>query len=332
MPDIQAAIQEISPEAQYDENAKMLLAQKPFLANILIRTVKEFEGMNPAEVEKLIEGEPSVGRTPVEPGFTNEKTENGASLITGMNTENKVRNEGVVYFDIIFYVRIKDGISKVIINLEMQKDEPSSYDVEMRGIFYAAREISSQLGREFKNQKYNDISSVYSIWILMNTPSDQMAKIHLTKEDVIGQSRWKETYDVLNVVIIRLKKSLSEENGSELHRLLGALFIPEVSLQEREDIIQKEFGIEIKGDRKEMLHDMCNLGQGILEQGLEQGLVQGLEQGLEQGLVQGREKEIFDSVQEGDYSVERGAQKLCLSVREFEKKMEAAGYKVPEPV
>ncbi len=324
MPDIQATMREISPEEQYDENAKMLLAQKPFLANILIRAVKEFEGMNPAEVENLIEGEPSVGRTPAEPGFTNEKTEDGVSVITGMNTENKVRNEGVVYFDIIFYVRTKDGISKVIINIEAQKDEPSGYDVEMRGIFYAAREISSQLGREFKSRKYNDISTVYSIWILMNTSSDRMAKIHLTKEDVVGQSRWKEKYDVLNVVIIRLKKSLSKEKGSELHRLLGALFIPEVPLQEREDIIQKEFGIEIKGNRKEMLHDMCNLGQGILEFGLEQG--------LEQGLVQGREKEIFDSVQEGDYSVERGAQKLCLSVREFEKRMEAAGYRTPDPL
>ncbi len=35
----------------------------------------------------------------------------------------------------------------------------------------------------------------------MNTSSDRMAKIHLTKEDVVGQSRWKEKYDVLNVVI-----------------------------------------------------------------------------------------------------------------------------------
>lgn len=42
-----------------------------------------------------------------------------------------------------------------------------------------------------------------------------------------------------------------------------------------------------------------------------------------------RSEEIFSSVEEGDYSVERGAEKLKLSVDEFIKKMEEAGYKVP---
>ena len=35
------------------------------------------------------------------------------------------------------------------------------------------------------------------------------------------------------------------------------------------------------------------------------------------------------SVQEGDYGVVRGAQKLNLSVEEFEKEMSAAGYQIP---
>lgn len=81
---------------------------------------------------------------------------------------------------------------------------------------------------------------------------------------------------------------------------------------------------------------MCNLSQGIKEQALEQGLEQGrelgLEQGREQGLEQGRELEVFASVQEGDYGVARGAQKLKLSVEEFKKKMIAAGYRIPSEV
>ena len=43
----------------------------------------------------------------------------------------------------------------------------------------------------------------------------------------------------------------------------------------------------------------------------------------------GRLSEIFDSVQSEDYSVERGAQKANMSVPEFEKAMESAGYKIP---
>ena len=46
-------------------------------------------------------------------------------------------------------------------------------------------------------------------------------------------------------------------------------------------------------------------------------------------LAKGRKKEVFMSVQEGDYGVVRGAQKLDLSVEEFEKEMSAAGYQIP---
>ena len=44
----------------------------------------------------------------------------------------------------------------------------------------------------------------------------------------------------------------------------------------------------------------------------------------------GRWEEVFSSVQACDYDIARGAQKLNLSVEEFEKKMVAAGYRVPK--
>lgn len=105
MADKKAIIDETQFEAQYDAEAKLLLAQKPFLANILVRTVKDYMGLNPCDVEKLIEGEPYISTIPVEPGFTN------SVQIKGMNSENKVRNEGVAYFDILFYVRTSDGLA-----------------------------------------------------------------------------------------------------------------------------------------------------------------------------------------------------------------------------
>lgn len=85
---------------------------------------------------------------------------------------------------------------------------------------------------------------------------------------------------------------------------------------------------------------MSGLGEAIMEQamqrgleqglqqgrelGLQQGREQGLQQGRELGLQQGRELEIVISVKEGDYSPERGAEKLGCSLEEFKKKMELA--------
>lgn len=51
--------------------------------------------------------------------------------------------------------------------------------------------------------------------------------------------------------------------------------------------------------------------------------------GRRDGLSQGRLIEIFSSVQEGDYSISRGAQKAKMSIEHFEKAMTEAGYKIP---
>ena len=59
---------------------------------------------------------------------------------------------------------------------------------------------------------------------------------------------------------------------------------------------------------------------------------EGREEGLAEGRTEGRMAEIFSSVQEGDYRIQRGAQKAGMSVEAFEKAMTDAGYKIPVPM
>lgn len=73
MADKKAIIDETQFEAQYDAEAKLLLAQKPFLANILVRTVKDYMGLNPCDARIVItHGGPAsfimplqVGKVPI---------------------------------------------------------------------------------------------------------------------------------------------------------------------------------------------------------------------------------------------------------------------------
>ena len=48
---------------------------------------------------------------------------------------------------------------------------------------------------------------------------------------------------------------------------------------------------------------------------------EGHTEGLKQGIEQGRLQEIFMSVQEGDYSIERGAKKAGMSLEQFQAAM-----------
>ena len=274
--ELKNAVMATDRDAQYDNSAKRLIAHKIVLAWILIRTVEEFKGMEPLEVAALIEGIPYISAVPVEPGLTNAvRFKNGKRLV-GFNTENQELNEGLVRFDIVFYVRMKDGLSQIIINVEAQKDEPGEYEILNRAVFYVSRLISSQKERDFENSSYDDIKCVYSIWICMNMEENTMSHIHLTKEDLIGSYEWKGNLDLLNIIMIGLAKELPEHDETyELHRLLGALLSRELTVDEKLDIIGKEYDIPLEENFRKDMSTMCNLSQGVKEEGIAIGRAEG---------------------------------------------------------
>ena len=275
-------------DAQYDNSAKRLIAHKIVLAWILIKTVEEFKGMDPLEVAALIEGIPYISTVPVEPGLTNAVHFQNGKRIVGFNTENQELNEGLVRFDIVFYVRMKDGLSQIIINVEAQKDEPSDYKILNRAVFYVSRLISSQKERDFENSSYDDIKCVYSIWICMNMEENTMSHIHLTKEDMIGSYEWKGNLDLLNIIMIGLAKELPEHDETyELHRLLGALLSRELTVDEKLDIIGNEYDIPLEENFRKDMSTMCNLSQGVKEEGIAIGRREGLEEGRREGYAEG---------------------------------------------
>ena len=269
--EIANAVNAAGDKAQYDTRVKRLLAQKSILAHILVKTVDEFKGMKPEDVVKYIEGEPSISVVPVEPGLANmEKTDAAGQRIVGLNTENAEINEGLVRFDIIFYVRMKNGLSQIIVNIEAQKDEPTEYKILNRAIFYVSRLISSQKERDFVNTNYDDIKQVFSIWICMNMDDNSLSHIHLTKDEMLKPCNWKGNLDLLNIVLIGITNEIPEHDEKyEMHRLIGALLSSELKEQEKLDIIEHEYNIPISQEFREDVRIMCNLSTGIEEKATE---------------------------------------------------------------
>ena len=266
--EIKNAVNIAGDKAQYDENAKRLLGNKSILAHILTSTVEEFRGMNPVDVEGYIEGEPCISSVPIEPGLTNIKQ--GGKRLAGLNSESVDVNEGVVRFDIVFYVRLKDGVSQIIINIEAQKDAPSGYSILNRGIFYACRLISSQKERDFVNTNYDDIKCVYTIWICMNMPENSLDYYQLANRKVLGSRTWEGKQDMINIVLIGLAKDLPiHDEKYELHRLLVALMSKQLTTSEKINIIEKEYKIQVNDTLRKDVSVMCNLSQGIVDETLE---------------------------------------------------------------
>lgn len=286
------------------------MSEKIVLAYILVKVIDEFRGMKPQEVVQYIEGDVLINKVPVDPEFTNNRTKSrekadteaeGADLsdelnfsqvevissqgtrVAGLNTVYQELNEGINIFDIIFYVRIKNGIARIIINIEIQKDEPTKYHILNRIVFYVSRMISSEKQRDFVHSNYNDMKEVYSIWLCTGEKENTLNYIRLSDEKLIGSKKWKGNLNLFNAVIIGLSDELPEYDETyDLHRLLGVILSDCLTYRERVEIIEKDYELELPDKLKEEVKTMYSLGAEIRRKAEREGESRGRVEGREQ--------------------------------------------------
>lgn len=155
---------------QYDARCKKVLSNKYVLSWIMQGTMEEYFNLSRDIIYQCIEKEPDIGNLCVEYGKgANEKVKEYSTRekIEGLNTEDIDAVEGEITYDIRFaaFVPKDKGRSKILVDVEAQKDFYPGYPVISRGIYYGARMLSSQNGIEFDVPDYGDIKKVYSIWI-----------------------------------------------------------------------------------------------------------------------------------------------------------------------
>lgn len=226
--------------AQYDTHAKRLLSARPVLARILQKTVEECALFTVEQIMAQLDPDIHISSEPVDPGM--ERT-----WIAGDDTRNRLSEEGTVTYDIRFHMHLPaengQGCGKrLLFDLEAQKEYYVKYRLITRGIYYAARMLSAQKNREFTGSEYSNLKKVYSIWICMNEEKDPGER-------------------------------------SSLYRLLNTLLSFSLTPEEKEHILEKEYGISMEMKIRKELEAMCNLSEAIEERGVERGMRQGLERG-----------------------------------------------------
>ena len=162
-------------------------------------------------------------------------------------------------------------LASILVNIEAQKDELSSYYIQNRAVFYACRMVSSQKERDFTGMNYNDIKKVYTIWICMNQKENSLNYLHLTNEKLMGKTAIEKAGDLIHIILLGLAKNLppyTEEN--KLHRLLGALFTNELTADEKISIIESEYNIEAKNELRKDVRKVSGLGESLVESAAEE--------------------------------------------------------------
>ena len=191
-------IQKVSGErAKLDQKIKEFLSNKIILAWILKYTVQEFFEFEITEIRDMIEGEIEISSVPLESGSPRLLLQKGKEIITGLPSEDRVENEGVVYYDIRFFVKYpkEDKLIKMIINLEAQ-NEFRKYIVK-RGFVYCARMISSQIRKKFSPPHYEQVKKMLSTALSGNLSAEDKISM-LESEYNMGMASEKEVNDMCN--------------------------------------------------------------------------------------------------------------------------------------
>ena len=68
----------------------------------------------------------------------------------------------------------------------------------------------------------------------------------------------------------------AREENYELHRFLGTIFSQKLAVEEKLHIMKTEYDISEEEDFRKDVNEMCNLGEGIMEEGIAIGETRGI--------------------------------------------------------
>lgn len=194
------AVYDTRYKAKLDAAAKRLIASKPIIAYILKHCVAEVEGYSQKEIELMIDQVHTAG-VPLATGSSND-------MITGEPQESTITGEGRLTFDILTALTFPDG-RDITIDLELQGKSDEVSVNEVRGMYYNARQLSMQLGRNNANYLYRHPQKVYSIWILLNASqkdANTISEIYPKMRDLGGHYEGHPKIDIQSEILIRMAK------------------------------------------------------------------------------------------------------------------------------
>ena len=265
--------------AKYDSAAKAVWRNREILAPLLRFCVSELKDEPVESVMRLIDADSIREDAPVS---------DLPAQIVERATELHSTTEKPVTFDLHFMVKnpklsTKSLLVRIHIILEFQnKFRPAlkdgkAYAVEERGVYYLARELSSQLGRITENTNYSDLEKVVSIWIVSeDIPKglqSTVSRYYIEKEDIVGEAEIdKRLYDLLELVVVR-----RGENGrfdAPVFDYLNAVFSADL------EKIDRYTPASANPEIVKEVADMPGMGQAIYEKGISQGISQGIGMGL----------------------------------------------------
>ena len=306
-------------KATSDDYVKCILADPQIAAYIVQAVVEEFKDM---EIDEII---PCMG----EPTVTLKFPERLGVKVQNTGNESVDEEDGKIIYDIKFPVYYKGKKKEFIINIEAQKSSKKSklgYKLENRITYYMGRMISEQKGTEFSGSSYDDIKSIYSIWICMDTKKtdDSIIEFGMKSNLIYGKIKKIPKISKINGALINVRTRTAKNRELSKNRLIAMLeeLFSKSEFLEKKKILEEDYGLKMSVELEGRMNEMCNVSdyweeialQTGRKEGREEGRKEGREEGREEGRKEGREEGREEGRKEG-----RKKEQVSLIVKKIKK-------------
>ena len=275
-------------KATSDDYVKCILADPQIAAYIVQAVVEEFKDM---EIDEII---PCMG----EPTVTLKFPERLGVKVQNTGNESVDEEDGKIIYDIKFPVYYKGKKKEFIINIEAQKSSKKSklgYKIENRITYYMGRMISEQKGTEFSGSSYDDIKSIYSIWICMDTKKtdDSIIEFGMKSNLIYGKIKKIPKLSKINGALINVRTRTAKNRELSKNRLIAMLeeLFSKSEFLEKKKILEEDYGLKMSVELEGRMNEMCN----VRDYWEEIALQTGREEGRKEGREEGRKKQAMET-------------------------------------
>ena len=227
------------------------------------------------EIDEII---PCMG----EPTVTLRFPERLGVKVQNTGSESVDEEDGKIIYDIKFPVYYKGKKKEFIINIEAQKSSKKSklgYKLENRITYYMGRMISEQKGTEFSGSSYDDIKSIYSIWICMDTKKtdDSIIEFGMKSNLIYGKIKIIPKLSKINGALINVRTRTAKNRELSKNRLIAMLeeLFSKSEFLEKKKILEEDYGLKMSVELEGRMNEMCNVSDYWEEVALQTGREEG---------------------------------------------------------
>lgn len=264
-------------------------------------------------------------------------------------THDKVEDIQIYTIDDVIYIKMKNDVSILVDSFLHLWEQQSTFNPNMpvRGMMYFGQMYSRYITENNLNIYGKKVVQLPTprYTVLYNGVEDQPAFRKLKLSDAFsypdGSGEYEWTANMINLNSGKNEQLLDACKPLKDYMTLVNKIRANSEIMKFDVAVDEAVTYCIKHDvlrtflithRAEVLN-MCitEYNEKAFVDGIRaEGIEEGIEKGRKEGIEEGRLGEIFSSVAEGIYGVERGAERAGMSVPDFVKAMTEAKFTVPK--